>query len=234
MPSVTLQKDMLKKILHQFPTRSWAGSTTSFAALIGTMLSQNTNDLNRDQAMSRLETRFEITPEALARAPLEELMECIRPAGLYRVKAPRIREVSRIILDRFGGDLDSVLTQPPHEVRSILMELPGVGYKTADILLAFVVGHPTLPIDTHVMRVAKRLAIVRENAGYEETRLALERLVPAQDRTKMHLSMIRFGRKICRALRPLCPDCPVNQSCPSNIVRRRQSKPRQAHEKSRL
>lgn len=215
------QKRMLDKILKRFRVRSWAGSVTAFEALVETILSQNTNDLNRDRAMKRLRSRFEIAPQTLAEAPTEQLADCIRPAGLYRVKAPRVKEVSRIVLDRFGGDLTSVLERPPAEARSILLDLPGVGYKTADILLAFVAGHPAVPVDTHVMRVSKRLGIARKSAGYEETRLALEALVPDKSRVKMHLSLIRFGRKICKAPKPLCPICPVNRTCPSSTVRRR-------------
>ncbi len=214
------QRHMLRQILRRYPVRGWAVSATSFETLVGTILSQNTNDLNRDRAMSRLKSRFEITPKALSQAPTDELMECIRPAGLYRVKAPRIKEVSTIILDRFGGDLDSILKKRPIEARSILTELPGVGYKTADILLAFLANHPTIPVDTHVMRVTKRLGIVRRNAGYEETRLALEKLVPAKRRIRMHLSLIRFGREICKASTPFCPRCPVNRTCPSSTTHR--------------
>jgi len=216
---------MLGRILRGFPARRWAGSATSFETLVGTILSQNTNDLNRDKAMSRLKTRFEITPKAVSQAPIDDLIECIRPAGLYRVKAPRIKEVSTIILDRFGGELDSILKKRPSEARSILTELPGVGYKTADVLLAFVTNHPTIPVDTHVMRVGKRLGVVRRSAEYEETRLALERLVPAKCRIRMHLSLIRFGREICKATTPLCPKCLVNRTCPSSTMRRPRLRP---------
>jgi len=217
--SLASQKHMLEVIFRRFAMQSWAERTTAFEALIETILSQNTNDLNRDRAMKRLEGRFEITPEALSKAPIDELIECIRPAGLYRVKAPRIRAVSTIILDRFRGDLDAVLKRARAEARSALMELPGVGYKTADILLAFVAGHPIIPVDTHVMRVSKRLGIVPKSAGYEETRLALEKLVSAERRVRAHLSLIRFGREICKAPVPLCPECPVNETCPSSMLR---------------
>lgn len=222
--SLVSQQHMLRKILRRFPVRSWAGSAKSFETLVGTILSQNTNDLNRDKAMNRLESRFEITPEVLSQAPIDDLIECIRPAGLYRVKAPRIKEVSRIIVERFGGDLDSILRKTPSEARTILTEFPGVGYKTADILLAFVAGHRIIPVDTHVMRVSKRLGIVRKGAGYEETRLALETLVPAQQRIRMHLSLIRFGREICKAPISLCPKCLVNRTCPSSTTRRRRQR----------
>jgi len=218
-PSLVSQKLMLGKILRRFPVRYRAGSSTAFETLIRTILSQNTSDVNSKRAMERLESRFEITPEALSHAPVEQLIECIRSAGLYRVKAPRIKEVSSIILNQHGGDLDSVLKRGPAEARSLMTELPGVGYKTADIVLAFVVGHPTIPVDTHVTRVSKRLGIVRKNAGYEEIRLALEGLVPVGRRVRMHLSLIRFGREICKAPTPLCPKCLVNRTCPSSTTR---------------
>ncbi len=211
---------MLGKILRRFPVRYRAGSTTAFETLIWTILSQNTSDVNSTRAMKKLESRFEITPEVLSEAPTDELMECIRSAGLYRVKAPRIKQVSSIIRDRYGGDLDSVLKRGPTEARSIMMELPGVGYKTADIVLAFVAGHPTIPVDTHVTRVSKRLGIARENAHYEEIRLALERLVPVNRRVGMHLSLIRFGREICKAPKPLCQKCLVNRTCPSSTTQK--------------
>jgi endonuclease-3 len=210
---------MLAKILRRFPMQYRTESSTAFETLIWTILSQNTSDVNSKRAMERLEGRFEITPAALSQAPIDGLMDCIRSAGLYRVKAPRIKQVSSMILDRFGGDLDSVVKRGPAEARSIMMELPGVGYKTADIVLAFVAGHPTIPVDTHVTRVSKRLGIVRRNAGYEEIRLALERLVPPNRRVRMHLSLIRFGREICKAPRPLCVQCPVNRTCPSSTTR---------------
>lgn len=216
---------MLGRILHRFPLRYRAGSTTAFETLIWTILSQNTSDVNSKRAMERLESRFEITPEVLSQTPTDELIESIRSAGLYRVKAPRIKQISSIILDQFGGDLDSILKRKPEQARSILMEFPGVGYKTADIMLAFVMGHPTIPVDTHVMTIAKRLGIVRKNAGYEETRLALEKLVLPKRRVRMHLSLIRFGREICRAPRPLCPKCLVNRTCPSSTTRRERMRP---------
>ncbi len=221
--SLTTQKVMLGKILRRFPVRYHVGSTTAFETLIWTILSQNTSDVNSRRAMERLESRFEITPAVLSQVSTDELIECIRSAGLYRVKAPRIKQVSSIVLDRFGGDLNSLLERGPTEARSVMTELPGVGYKTADIVLAFVAGHPTIPVDTHVTRVSKRLGIARKNARYEEIRLALEGLVPPNRRVKMHLSLIRFGREICKAQRPLCPDCLVNRTCPSSTTRLRRA-----------
>jgi endonuclease-3 len=98
------------------------------------------------------------------------------------------------------------------------MEMPGVGPKTADILLAFVARNPVIPVDTHIARVTKRLGIAPPNANYEKTRTSLESLIPPKDRVRLHLSVIAFGREICKAPRPRCGICPVNKRCPSSIV----------------
>jgi endonuclease-3 len=223
-PSLVTQKRMLEKILRRFPVRYNIGSSKAFETLIRTILSQNTSDVNSNRAMEKLESHFDITPEVLSQAPVKELIECIRSAGLYRVKAPRIKQISSIILKEYGGDLDSIFKKGAQEARSMMTELPGVGYKTADIVLAFVAGYPTVPVDTHVTRVSKRLGIVRKKAQYEEIRLALEKLVPANRRVRMHLSLIRFGREICKAPIPLCPRCLVNRTCPNSSTRRRRTK----------
>ena len=98
------------------------------------------------------------------------------------------------------------------------MALPGVGPKTADILMAFVAEHPVIPVDTHIARVTKRLGIAPMNANYETIRTNLEALIPPEKRVRLHLSLIEFGRAICKAPTPRCPVCPVNKWCPSSTV----------------
>jgi endonuclease-3 len=146
------------------------------------------------------------------------LIACIRSAGLYTLKAPRIIEVSRIILHKYNGSLSSILKLPYPAAKEELMEMPGVGPKTADIVLAFNAKRPIIPVDTHIARVTKRLGISPRKAGYEEIRTSLEELIPGQDRIPLHLSIIEFGRNICRAPRPKCQICPVNKTCPSSLV----------------
>ncbi len=208
---------MLRTIKRRFPVEVWdAGSP--FATLIHTILSQNTNDRNSDAAMRKLRKRYRITPMVLSKAKVKDLIVCIRSAGLYRSKGPRIKEVSRIIQEQYSGWLESVLRLPYEEAKVKLMALPGVGPKTADILLAFVAKNPVIPVDTHIARVTKRLGIASPNGSYEEIRSSLERLVRPRDRLKLHLSMIAFGREICKAPRPLCSICPINIWCPSSTV----------------
>ncbi len=218
-PTDDQKRWMLETIHRLYPVESWKGKIGAFEVLIETILSQNTNDRNRDRAMENLRRRFRITPKVLAKANVRAIAACIKPAGLYREKAPRIRGVSKLLLSKYNGSLDAILAKPKDEARAELMSLPGVGPKTADILLAFVAGHSVIPIDTHITRISKRLAVAGPKAGYDEIQRNLERLIPPTDRHGAHLSIIRFGREVCNARKPRCPICPVNQVCPSSTVR---------------
>ena len=219
MTSRTLEKHfkMLTTICRMFPVEMWR-STSPFQTLIHTILSQNTNDRNSTAAMRRLKKRYRITPQALSKARVSDVARCIRCAGLYISKAPRIIEVSRIVDSDYGGRLAQLLRLPYEQAKEKLTALPGVGPKTADILLAFAGDHRVIPVDTHVARVSKRLGIAPQNADYEKIRLALEDIIPARSRLQLHLSLIAFGRAICKAPKPRCAICPVNQLCPSSTV----------------
>jgi endonuclease-3 len=216
-PTPKTQYAMLKAIERKFPVTVWKPGTP-FETLIGTILSQNTNDRNSGAAMRKLRKHYKITPKSLAKANVKDLIPCIRSAGLYRSKGPRIKEVSRIIQEQYGGRLAPILNLPYSEAKQELMLLPGVGPKTADILLAFVAKHPVIPVDTHVSRVTKRLGIAPRNADYEKVRTGLESLIPPHDRIRLHLSIIEFGRAICKAPVPRCFMCPVNKTCPSSLI----------------
>jgi endonuclease-3 len=208
---------MVRIIGRRFPVKVWkAGSP--FETLVHTILSQNTNDRNSDAAMRKLQKRYRITPQVLSKVRVRELIPLIRSAGLYTSKAPRIKEVSRIVKEQYGGRLAPILNLPYAEAKEKLMAMPGVGPKTADILLAFVAKNPVIPVDTHIARVTKRLGIAPANANYEKTRTSLEALIPQKDRVKLHLSVIAFGREICKAPKPRCAICPVSEWCPSSTV----------------
>jgi endonuclease-3 len=208
---------MLRMIGKKFPVKVWKAGRP-FDTLIETILSQNTTDRNSGAAMRKLRKRYKINPRALANARIRDLIPCIKQAGLYRSKAPRIKAASKIIQNKYGGRLTPILNRPYEQAKEELMTLPGVGPKTADILLAFVAKNPVIPVDTHIARVTKRLGIARNNANYEQVRLPLEALIPPAKRVPLHLSIIAFGREICRAPRPRCATCPVNKLCPSSTV----------------
>jgi len=213
-------KNRAKEILHilrgNFSIPRWASSTRDpFKTLIVTVLSQATADKNTARAFENLSRRFSITPEALAKASVEEIESAIRIGGLYRNKSRVIKTISHVILEQFNGSLDFIHSLPLEEARRILLNIQGVGPKTADVVLLFCAGKPTVPIDTHVNRVSKRLGLAPPKADYEGVRRALEALYSPEDYLSVHLLFISLGRKYCKAKKPLCKPCPVNTLCPS-------------------
>lgn len=193
-------------------------SADPFETLVVTIISQNTADTNTERAFKNLTKHFEITPKALANAKLSEIEECIRIGGLYQNKAKTIQTASKIILEKFGGALKPILSLPVEEARKTLMEMPGVGPKTADVVLLFSEGKPTIPVDTHVNRVSRRLGLAPCEGDYEDVRLSLQSLFKPKDYLSVHLLLISHGRKTCKARNPHCNTCPVNTYCPSKGV----------------
>ena len=183
--------------------------------LVVTILSQNTSDTNRDRAYEAMRARYP-TWEILARARPRDLVEAIRVGGLANTKAPRILAVLREIREREGGfDLSWMGSASDEEVEDYLTSLPGVGPKTAACVLAFSLGRPALPVDTHVHRVASRLGLLPPGTSANAAHRILRDLVPARLRVAFHVGLIRHGRTICKAGRPHCERCPIQDICPT-------------------
>ena len=189
-----------------------------FETLIITIISQNTTDKNTTRAFENLSKRFEIKPEVLATAETSQIEKALKIAGLSRCKSKTIRKVSRIILEKFRGSVQLILSMPLDEARKTLMQMPGVGPKTADVVLLFSSEHPTIPVDTHVNRVSKRLGFALASANYETVRASLQSLYNKCDYKDVHVLMIAHGRSYCKARRPLCEQCPVNIHCASEVL----------------
>jgi endonuclease-3 len=180
------------------------------AELVRTILSQNTNDGNRDRAYERLRARFP-TWEEVRDAPVGDVIEAIRPGGLAPTKAPRIQAVLRELPDH--PDLDWTETAPRDEAMDFLTSLPGVGRKTAACVMIFTWGRPEIPVDTHVKRVGTRLGLFRPRASFDEAHDEIRRLVDPEDAYEFHINLIRHGRLICRP-RPQCSECALLRMCP--------------------
>jgi len=189
-----------------------------FETLIITIISQNTADRNTERAFELLSKRFEIKPEVLAKAETSYIEDALRTAGLYRSKTKTIKKISKIMLEEFEGSMERLLSLPLDEARNALIQMPGVGPKTADVVLLFSTGQPTIPVDTHVNRVSKRLGFAPGNGEYETIRASLQSLYDQRDFLAVHLLLIAHGRRYCKARRPLCEQCPVNTKCPSRGV----------------
>ncbi len=183
--------------------------------LILTVLSQNTSDANSFRAFESLRARFP-TWERLAAARPSQVTVAIRAGGLANIKAPRILAILREIHEREGAfDLGWMRTATDRQIREYLTSLPGVGPKTAAVVLAFSLGRPALPVDTHVHRVAGRLGLIPSQTPADKAHSRLEQLVPAPLRIQMHVALIRLGRELCKAGRPRCAECPLNDLCPT-------------------
>jgi len=207
---------ILQILRENFTLPKWVSEDHSpFETLVITIISQNTSDRNTEKAFAKLSEAFPITPEALANAEIGKIEECLKIAGLYRNKARIIKQVSAIIIEKFGGKLENILALPFEKAREVLMQLPGVGPKTADVLLLFSANKPTIPVDTHVNRVSKRLGLAPADGDYESVREALQQLYKPKDYFEVHILLILLGRKYCKARKPICKPCPVKTLCPS-------------------
>jgi endonuclease-3 len=185
--------------------------------LVLTVLSQSTNDRNRDVAFLRLRDRLP-SWEAVRDAPNELVEEAIRPGGISKVKSVRIQAILRAIDDDNPGDgldLGWMRDAPVAESRDFLCALPGVGRKTAACVLLFSYGLRDIPVDTHVSRVGTRLRLLRPGAPFEELHDAMLALTPPGAELEFHINLLRHGRRTCHAQRPACAACPLRRRCPS-------------------
>jgi len=207
--------EILDRLAREY--KPWPQNRESkFLLLVAVVLSQNTNDRNSFAAFDRLVSKFR-TPEQIANANSRQLQQLIRVGGLYKEKAQRLKEISNVVLEKYGGNIGSILRKPYEEARKELLELPGVGYKTADVVLAFGAGRDVFPVDTHVFRVSKRLGFAKKDDDYEEVKVRLEVVTPAGRRKAGHMLLIQLGRTYCRARNPMHAECPVNSLCPIGI-----------------
>ena len=183
--------------------------------LILTVLSQHTSDVNAERAFEALRAAFP-TWDAVVRAPTRSVADAIRSGGLADTKAPRIQAILREVEARRGAfDLSSLERLSDDEARAELVSLPGVGPKTAAVVLSFSLGRDAMPVDTHVHRVTRRLGLVPPKTSAERADRLLHELVPEGLRTPLHVALIRLGREICKAPTPRCRICPLKDICPT-------------------
>jgi len=191
----------------------WRPHLDPISELVSTILSQNTNDVNRDRAFQSLRARFP-TWEAVCEADLGEVKEAIRIAGLANHKGPAIQRALRHIWKQRGDlSLDFLKDLPVEEAKAWLVGIKGVGPKTAAIVLLFSLGLPAFPVDTHVHRVTGRLGLIGPRVTREKAHVVLEELLPAELYYAFHLNVIRHGRQVCAARNPKCEVCTLTGLC---------------------
>jgi endonuclease-3 len=184
--------------------------------LVFTILSQHTSDRNSERAFRSLMNRFG-TLEDVAAAEIEEIEEAIAGGGLAKIKAPRIKQVLNQILElnQQSLDLHFLAEMPMGDARAWLRQLPGIGPKSAGIVLSFSLGMPAMAVDTHIYRVSQRLGIIGPKVSADKAHEILEAAMPPEDVYPFHAAFIIHGRQVCKAQRPLCGSCVVNYGCPS-------------------
>jgi endonuclease-3 len=202
-----------KKLIEAFGEPTWRNPLPPVDELVSTILSQNTNDVNRDRAFDSLREKFP-TWEEVRDADTDEVIEAVRVAGLANQKGPRLQNVLREITEERGSlDLSFLEDMPIEEARDWLTKFKGVGPKTAAIVLCFSLNRPAFPVDTHVYRVTGRIGLRPENISVEKAHPYLEEVFPPETYYAAHLNIIRLGREVCAARKPHCPECPVYDLC---------------------
>jgi endonuclease-3 len=196
---------------YGFP--DWRNPLPAIDELVSTILSQNTNDTNRDRAFEALRKKYS-TWEEVRDAEGMDVIDAIRPAGLANQKGPRIQNILKEISAQRGDlDLSFLKDMPTEEARQWLLQFKGVGPKTAAIVLQFSLDKPAFPVDTHIYRVSGRVGIRPDKMNADQAHSYLEDLLPEDLYYPFHLNIIRLGREICQARKPKCTQCPVNDLC---------------------
>ena len=211
--TINRAKKVLEILTSAYGTRPWNWHTrqTPFQVLIGTVLSQRTRDEKTDEAARALFSHYP-SPDALASAPEEDIANLIRPANYYSTKASRIKQISKIILEKHSGHTPDTISE--------LMRLPGVGRKTAACVIVYGFRKKALPVDTHVHRISNRIGLIKTRTP-EESEEELWKVVPEDYIMHYNELMVKHGQKICKPIGPLCQKCPIMQFCDYGLGRQK-------------
>ena len=209
----TLTKAILTRLNVAFGDPVWREPLPAIDELVSTILSQNTNDINRDRAFQSLRQCYPSWYEVM-NAPEEGIIDAVRVAGLANQKGPRIKAVLKQIYEETGSlDLAFLADLPLEDARNWLLRFKGVGRKTAAIVLQFALDRPAFPVDTHIYRVSGRLGLRPAAMDVDKTHMLMEELIDPADYYNGHLNLIRLGREFCHPRKPACPACPVRDLC---------------------
>ena len=208
--------DVMSQLGGEYGRQEWVPRYNPAEELVYTILSQHTSDINSERAFLNLMSVFG-TLGAIADAPEDEIEAAIRSGGLAKQKSVRIKQVLNIVRDDIGSfDLSFLGEMPLDEAKAWLKDLPGVGPKTAAIILCFSLGMPAMPVDTHIYRVSQRLGLIGKKVSADKAHDILEPMVAPEDVFAFHMYLIKHGRQVCKAQQPRCTECILAWGCPSN------------------
>ena len=207
---------ILDKLSLKFGEVAWKPRLDPLPELVYTILSQNTSDKNSERAFKNLTSVFR-NMESLVDADITIIEKCIKIGGLAAIKSARIQKVLQTIIHLRGNlDLSFLADIPLENAKDWLKKLPGIGPKSAAVILCFSFGRPAMPVDTHIYRVASRLGLIPNKASFQSAHDILENLVLRKEIFRFHVYLIQHGRKICKAQKPLCGSCILKNDCPSS------------------
>lgn len=206
-------KKIVEKLEKEFGIPQRRNNRDPLSNLVLTVLSQSTNDKNRDMAYQRLKEKFP-TWEDVMNGDQKEIADAIRPGGLANQKSRRIQNILRWIHNEYGSlNLDFLCDMKPEEIMEKFIKLEGIGVKTISVVMMFSCGMDVFPVDTHVHRICRRLGLVAENASAEKTFWEMKPLVPKGKSFSLHMNFLKLGRTICLARKPKCDICPLQKEC---------------------
>ena len=198
---------------NMFGTPKWRGAEDVLACLIETILSQNTTDVSRDKGYARLKEQFP-TWEDVIQADVKAVEESIKIVGLGNQKATTIKNFLSWLKAEYGElSLEFVHDMKTEDALELLCQHKGIGIKTASVTLSFACGREVFPVDTHILRISKRLALIPQNCSADKAHAELPKIIPKGKSYPFHMNLIYFGRRICNARKPLCEECPFTQHC---------------------
>jgi endonuclease III related protein len=198
-------------LLAAYGSQKWWPAETPFEVMVGAVLTQNTNWRNVEKAIANLKSRGALSPAEIRRLPMGELAELIRPAGYYNVKAKRLSNLVRFVMDEYDGDLAAMRRRSLGELREGLMGVSGVGRETCDSILLYALDKATFVVDAYTARVLHRHGLIDETADYDEIKETFESSLPEDARlfNEYHALLVQVGKKHCRP-RPICESCPLD------------------------
>ncbi len=206
-------RDIMNALRDEYGIPEPSKRSDPVRSLIRTILSQNTNDRNRDIAADRLFKKFG-SPEEILKADLDEVAEAVRPAGLGDTKAERIKNFLEVLMEERGEiSLEHLREMNVEDAKNYLKRFKGIGPKTAAVTLLFVFGMPLMPVDTHVHRLSKRTGIIEKNCSRNRSHDILEEKVPDDRMYEFHINLIKHGRSVCKSRKPLCNKCVLRDLC---------------------
>ncbi len=212
----------LDLLWQEYAPYTWEPRYDAITELVFTILSQHTSDYNSERAFKSLMDTFG-SLEEIVQGDIELIAEAINIGGLAKIKAPRIKQALNMVMEMRGSlDLSFLKEMPLPEAKAWLRQIPGIGPKSTAIILCFSLGMPAIAVDTHVYRVAKRLGLIGPKTTAKQAHDILEEMVAPERRYPFHVALISHGRRVCKALRPLCNKCVLAHGCPSQPLFQRE------------